>query len=100
MQMDVVVNFGRNRGGDAGALHLIDEACPKQAPGRIEHPGCSAQALPITAHVARSALNDLHVVASDDIRRKRWRRRLTLWQKHDSNVEVTGKQPSEQLAGQ
>jgi hypothetical protein len=30
MQMYVVVDFGCNRGGDAGTLHLIDEACPKQ----------------------------------------------------------------------
>ena len=37
-----VVDFSRNHGGEAGTLHLIDKVCPKQAPGRIEHPGCSA----------------------------------------------------------
>src|SRR6185312_8500733 len=97
MQMYVVVDFGCNRGGDTGTLHLIDEACPKQAPGRIEHPGCSAQTFPITAHVAFGALNDLHMVASDDICQKRWRRGFTFGQKHGSNVEFTGKQPVEQF---
>ena len=89
MQMYVVVDFGCNRGGDAGTLHLIDEACPKQASGRIEHPRCSAQTFPITAHVACGALNDLHMVASDDICQKRWRRGFTFGQKHGSNVEFT-----------
>ena len=35
-----VVDFSRNHGGAAGTAHLIDEVCPKEAPGRIEHPGC------------------------------------------------------------
>src|SRR5262249_26191006 len=59
--------------GEAVALHPIDEACPKGAPGRIEHPGCSAQTFPIIVNVACGALNDLHAVAGDDIRQKRWR---------------------------
>src|SRR5262245_62602685 len=100
MQMYVVLDFGCNRGGDAGTLHLIDEACPKQAPGRIEHPRCSAQTFPITAHVACGALNDLHMVASNDICQKRWRRRFAFGQKHDSYVEFTGEQPVEQFTGE
>src|SRR5260370_1020320 len=55
-----VVDFSRNHWGEAGTLHLIDEPCPKKAPGRIEHPGCSAQTFPITVKVACGALNDLH----------------------------------------
>jgi hypothetical protein len=90
MQMYVVVDFGCNRRGDAGTLHLIDQACPKQASGWIEHPRCSAQTLPITAHVACGALNDLHVVVSDDTGHERWRRGLTYGQEHGSNVELTG----------
>ena len=88
-----VVDFSRNHGGEAGTLHPIDEARPKKAPGRIEHPGCSAQAFPITVNVACGALNDLHAVASDDIRQKRWRRGFTFGQKHGSNVEFTREQP-------
>src|SRR5947208_12231766 len=76
-----VVDFSRNHGGEAGTLHPIDEARPKKAPGRIEHPGCSAQTFPITVNVACGALNDLHAVASDDIRQKRWRRGFTFGQK-------------------
>ena len=34
-----VVDFSRNHWGEAGTLHPIDEARPKKAPGRIEHPG-------------------------------------------------------------
>ena len=94
-----VVDFGRNHGGEAVTLHPIDEACPKQAPGRIEHPGCSAQTFPITANVACGALNDLHAVAGDDIRQKRWRRGFTFGQKHGSNVEFTREQPVEQFTG-
>src|SRR5215470_8593882 len=100
MQMYVVVDFGCDRGGDAGALHLIDETCPKQAPGRIEHPRCSTETVPITANVARGALNDLHAVASDDICGKRWRRDLTFGQEYDSNVEFAGEQPVEQFTGE
>src|SRR5215831_18919799 len=99
MQMYVVVDFGCNRGGDAGTLHLIDEACPKQAPGRIEHPRCSAQTVPIVAHVARGALNDLHMVASDDTGLKRWRRGVAVGQEHDRNVEFTAEQAVEQFTG-
>src|ERR1044071_6885357 len=99
MQMDVVVDFGCNRGGDAGPRHLVDEACPKQAPGWIEHPRCSAETFPIAAHVAPGALNDLHMVASDEIRQKRRRRGFTFGQKYGSNVELTGKQPVEQFTG-
>jgi hypothetical protein len=69
--MYVVVDFSRNHGREAGTFHLIDEACPKQAPRRVEHPGCSAQTFPIIVNVACGALNDLHAVASDDIRQKR-----------------------------
>src|SRR5438876_6111094 len=72
-----VVDFSRNHWGEAGTLHPIDEARPKKAPGRIEHPGCSAQTFPITVNAACGALNDLHAVASDDIRQKRWRRGFT-----------------------
>jgi hypothetical protein len=88
-----VVDFSRNHGGEAGTLHPIDEARPKKAPGRIEHPGCSAQTFPITVNVACGALNDLHAVASDDIRQKRWRRGFTFGQQHGSNVEFTREQP-------
>jgi hypothetical protein len=72
-----VVDFSRNRWGEAGTFHLIDELCPKKAPGRIEHPGCSAQTFPITGNFACGALNNLHAVACDDIRQKRCRRGLT-----------------------
>jgi hypothetical protein len=72
-----VVDFSRNYWGEAGTLHLIDEPCPKKAPGRIEHPGCSAQTFPITVKVACRALNDLHAVCRDDIRQKWWRRGST-----------------------
>jgi hypothetical protein len=88
-----VVDFSRNHWGEAGTLHLIDEPCPKKAPGRIEHPGCSAQTFPITVNVACGALNDLHAVASDDIRQKRCRRSFTFGQKHGSNVKLTREQP-------
>ena len=88
-----VVDFSRNHWGEAGTLHPIDEARPKKAPGRIEHPGCSAQAFPITVKVACCALDDLHAIASDDIRYKRRRGGLTFGQKHGSNVELTRKQP-------
>ena len=37
-----VVDFSSNHGGEAGALHPIDEVCPKEASRRIEHPGGSA----------------------------------------------------------
>src|SRR5580704_19609303 len=47
-----VVDFSRDHWGEAGTLHPIEEARPKQAPGRIEHPGCSAQTFPITVNVA------------------------------------------------
>ena len=85
-----VVDFSRNHWGEAGTLHPSDEARPKKAPGRIEHPGCCAQALPITANVACGGLNDLHAVASDDIRQKRWRRGFTFGHQHGRNVEFTG----------
>jgi hypothetical protein len=88
-----VVDFSRNHWGEAGTLHPIDEARPKKAPGRIEHPGCSAQTFPITANVSSGALNDLHAVASDDIRQKWWRRGFTFGQQHGSNVEFTREQP-------
>jgi len=88
-----VVDFSRNHGGEAGTLHPIDEARPKNAPGRIEHPGCSAQTFPITVNVACGALNDLHAVVSDDVRQKRCRRGSTLGQQHGSNVEFTREQP-------
>ena len=39
------------------------------------------------------ALNDLHAVASDDIRQRRWRRGFTFGQRHGSNVELTREQP-------
>ena len=65
-----VVDFSRNHGGEAGTLHPIDEARPKNAPGRIEHPGRSTQTFPITVKVTCGALNDLHAVPSDDIRQK------------------------------
>jgi hypothetical protein len=87
-----VVDFSRNHWGAAGALHPIDEARPKRATGRIEYPGYSAQTFPITIDIACGALNDLHAVASDDIRQKWWRRGLTFGQKHGSNVEVTREQ--------
>jgi hypothetical protein len=38
-------------------------------------------------------LNDLHAVASDDVRQKRWRRGFTFGQQHGSNVEFTREQP-------
>jgi hypothetical protein len=88
-----VVDFSRNHWGEAGTLHPIDEVRPKKAPGRIEHPGYSAQTFPITVNVACGALNDLHAVASDNIRQKRWRRGSTFGQKHGSNVEFTREQP-------
>jgi len=88
-----VVDFSRDHGGEAGTLHPIEEARPKKAPGRIEHPGCTAQAFPITADVARGALDDLHAVASDDIRQKWWRRGFTFGQQHGSNVQFTREQP-------
>jgi hypothetical protein len=88
-----VVDFSRDHWGEAGTLHLIDEPCPKKAAGWIEHPGCSAQAFPIIVNVACGALNDLHAVASDGIRQKRWRRGFTFGQKHGCNVEVTGEEP-------
>jgi hypothetical protein len=88
-----VVDFSRNHWGEAGTLHPIDEARPKKAPGRIEHPGCSAQTFPITVNVACGALNDLHAVASDDICQKWCRRGFTFGQKHGSNVEFTREQP-------
>src|SRR2546423_1886426 len=98
MQVYVMMDFGCNRGGDAGTLHLIDEACPKQAPRRIEHPRCSAQTFPITADVACGTLNDLHMVATDDVGQKRWRRGFAFGQKHRSSVEFTGEQPVKQFA--
>jgi hypothetical protein len=76
-----VVDFSRNHGREAGTLHPVNEARPKKAPGRIEHPGCLAQTFPITVNVACGALNDLHAVDSDDIRQKRWRRGFTFGQK-------------------
>jgi len=88
-----VVDFSRNHWGEAGTLHPIEEVCPKRAPGRIEHPGCSAQTLPITVNVACGALNDLHAVAGNDIRQKRRRRGFTFGQKHGRNVEFTREQP-------
>src|SRR5262245_46840628 len=100
MQMYVVVDFGCNHGSDSGTLHLIDEARPKQAPRGIEHPRCSAQTLPVAADLARGTLNDLHMVASDDICQKRWRRRFTFGQEHDSNVEFAGEQSVEQFTGE
>jgi hypothetical protein len=69
--MYIVVDFSRNHGGEAGTFHLIDEACPKQAPRRVEDPGGFAQAFPFTFYVASSALNDLHAIAGDDLRQKR-----------------------------
>ena len=92
-----VVDFSRNHGGEAGTLHPIDEARPKKAPGRIEHPGCSAQAFPIPVNVACGALNDLHAVSRDDIRQERWRRGFTFGQRHGSNVEFTREQPLDQF---
>jgi hypothetical protein len=68
--MYVVVDFSGNLGGEAGTFHLIDEACPKQAPRRVEHPGCSAQTFPVCVNVAPGALDDLHAIASDDFREK------------------------------
>src|SRR5437870_13404935 len=91
--MYVVVDFSRNHGGEAGTFHLIDEACLKQAPRRVEHPGCSAQTFLIIVNVACGALNDLHAVTSYDIRQKRCWLGCTFGQKHDSNVEFTGEQP-------
>src|SRR5204863_9551115 len=87
-----VVDFSRNHWGEAGTLHPIDEARQKTAAGRIEHPGSSAQTLPSTDNVACGALNDLHAVASDDIRQKRWRRGFTFGQKHGCNVEFIREQ--------
>jgi hypothetical protein len=66
-----VVDFSRDHRGEAGTLHPIDEARPKKAPGRIEHPRCSAQTFPITVDVACDALDDLHAVPGDDMRQKR-----------------------------
>jgi len=94
-----VVDFSRNHWGEAITLHPIDESCPKGAPGRIEHPGRSAQAFPITVKAACGALNDLHAVASNNLRQKRWRRGFTLGQEHGSNVEFTREQPVEQFSG-
>jgi hypothetical protein len=88
-----VVDFSRNHWGEAVTAHPIDEARPKRAPGRIEHPGCFAQTFPITVNVACGALNDLHAVARDDIRQKRWRRGSTFGQKHGCSVEFTSEQP-------
>ena len=95
-----VVDFSRNHWSEAVTFHPIDEACPKRAPGRIEHPGCSAQTFPITVNVACGALNDLHAVAGDDIRQKRWRRRFPFGQKHDCSFEFTREQPAKQFSGQ
>src|SRR5258708_34264545 len=94
-----VVDFSRNHWGEAVTLHPIDEACPKRAPGRIEHPGCSAQTFPITVNVACGALNDLHAVAGDDIRQKRWRRGFTFGQKHYRSLELTREQPANKFTG-
>jgi hypothetical protein len=63
-----VVDFSGYHWFEAVTLHPVDEACPKRASGRIEHPGCSAQTFPISIYIACGALNDLHTVASDDIR--------------------------------
>ena len=44
--------------------------------------------------------NDLHAVASDDIRQK-WRRRgFALGQQHGSNVEFTREHPLNQFTGE
>jgi len=88
-----VVDFSSNHRVEAGTLHPIDEVCPKEAPRRIEHPGCSAQTFPITANVACGALNDLHAVRRDNIRQKWWRRGSTFWKRYDCNVELTREQP-------
>ena len=88
-----VVDFSRNHWGETGTLHPLEQACPEQAPGRIDHPGRSAQAFPITVDVACGALHDLHAVAGDDIRQQRWRSGFAFRQKHGSNVEFTREQP-------
>jgi hypothetical protein len=88
-----VVDFSRNHGGKACTAHLIDEVCPKEAPERIEHPGCSAQAFPIAVDVACRALNDLHTIRRDNTRQQRWRRGSTFGKRHDCNVEFTREQP-------
>src|SRR6201981_2436370 len=87
-----VVDFSSNHRGEAGTLHPIDEARPKKTPGRIEHPGCSAQAFPIAVDLACRALNDLHAVRRDNIRQKWWRRGSTFWKRNDCNVELTREQ--------
>src|ERR1700751_6129636 len=94
-----VVDFSRTHWGEAVTFHPIEESCPKRAPGGIELPGCSAYTFPITVKVARGAVNDLHAVASDDIRQKRWRRVFSFGQKHGCNVELTREQPVEQFTG-
>jgi len=48
--------------------------------------------------VACGALNDLHAVASDDIRQKRWRRGFTFGQKHGCNVEFVDSGQRESVA--
>src|SRR5262249_14723323 len=92
-----VVDFSRNQGGEAGTLHPIDEAGPKEAPGRIEHPGCLAQALPIAAEVLSRLLNDLHTVRRDDVRHEWWRRRSTFRKRDGCNVELAREHPVEQF---
>src|SRR6516164_9750650 len=92
-----VVDFSRDQGGEACTFHPIDEAGPKEAPGRIEHPGCPAQALPIAAAVACRALNDLHAVRRDDICHKWCRRRSTFRKRHGCNAELTPEQTVKQI---
>src|SRR5437764_5852782 len=88
-----VVDFSRNHRGEAGTVHLINKVCPSLAPGRIEHPGCFAEAFPVGVDVACGALNDLPTVRRDDIRQKWWRGDSTFGQKHSCNVELTGEEP-------
>src|SRR5262249_39449478 len=95
-----VVDFSRNHWRETVLLHPIDEPCPKRAPWRLEHPGRSAQTFPITVNLACGAVNDLHAVAGDDVRQKRWRRGLTFGQEHDGSFEFTREQPAKQFTGQ
>src|SRR5262245_1546171 len=92
-----VVDLSRDQWGEARTFHPIDEAGPQEAPGRIEHPGCPAQALPIAAEVSPRTLDDLHTVRRDDIRHKWRRRRSTFRKRHGCNLELTREHPVEQF---